>query len=97
MTLDNLKVFVTPNIADDAFVLGVNYGDLDTSAAVYAPYMAVVPTELLQTPDGTSTRGWSTLYALELLNKNLLIAGSLDRTPSTSIVSGDVVRTSVIA
>ena len=36
-SLGNLKVFVTPNIADDAFVLGVNYGDLDTSAAIYAP------------------------------------------------------------
>jgi len=59
--------------------------------------MAVVPTELLQTPDGASTRGWSTLYALELLNKNLLIAGSLDRTASSTIVSGDIVRTSVIA
>lgn len=57
MTLGNLKVFVTPNIAADAFVLGVNQNDFDCSAAVYAPYMSIVPTALLQTPDGASTQG----------------------------------------
>ena len=46
-TLDGIKVFVTPNIAPGKFVLGVNGDDMQSSAAVYAPYMAVVPTQLL--------------------------------------------------
>ena len=36
-TLNGLKVYVTPNIPTGRYVLGVNYGDLSTSAAVYAP------------------------------------------------------------
>lgn len=74
-TLNGLKVFVTPNIQPGKFVLGVNGSDLMSSAAVYAPYMAIVPTQLLQFADGANSQGWSTLYALELLNKDLLISG----------------------
>ncbi|WP_300924739.1 hypothetical protein [uncultured Clostridium sp.] len=76
-TLNGLKVFVTPNIQPGKFLLGVNGNDMVSSAAVYAPYMAVVPTQLLQFADGGNSQGWSTLYALELLNKDLLIAGRI--------------------
>lgn len=74
-TVDGLKVFVTPNIDDGKFVVGVNGTDMMSSAAVYAPYMPIVPTQLLQYADGGSTMGWSTLYDLKILNKNLLVAG----------------------
>lgn len=76
-TLGALKVFVTPNILPGKFVIGVNGSDMMSSAAVYAPYMAVVPTQLLQYADGGTTQGWSTLYDLKILNKNLLIAGRI--------------------
>lgn len=36
-TWGGLKVFVSPNMKDGEFVLGVNGSDLKTSAAVYAP------------------------------------------------------------
>lgn len=36
-TLNGLKVYVTPNIEDGKFVVGVNSGDFMSSAAVYAP------------------------------------------------------------
>ena len=39
-----------------------------SSAAVYAPYMAIVPTSLLQFADGATSQGFSTLYDLKLLN-----------------------------
>ena len=48
-----------------------------SSAAVYAPYMAIVPTQLLQYADGGTSQGWSTLYDLKLLNKDLLVAGEI--------------------
>lgn len=87
--LDNLTVIVTPNIEPSKFILGVNGSEFDTSAAVYAPYMALVPTSLLQTPDGATTQGWSTLYALQLLNKNLLVAGAIEFAPQVINIVGD--------
>ena len=76
-TLNGLKVFVTPNIDDGKFVVGVLGSDMMSAAAVYAPYMAIVPTMLLQYADGGTSQGWSTLYDLKILNKNLLIAGRI--------------------
>lgn len=74
-TLNSLKVFVTPNIAPNTFVIGVNGNDMMSSAAVYAPYMPVVPTQLLGYADGGMSQGFSTMYDLKMLNPNLLVAG----------------------
>ncbi len=76
-TINGLKIFVTPNIEAGTFVVGCNGNDLMSSAAVYAPYMAVVPTQLLGFADGGMSQGFSTMYALEMLNKNLLIKGHI--------------------
>lgn len=67
-TVDSIKVFVSPSIPEDEFFFGVNGSDLQTSAAVYAPYMAIVPTQLLGLPDGTQTQGFSTMYDMKLLS-----------------------------
>jgi hypothetical protein len=56
-----------------------------SSAAVYAPYMAVVPTQLLGYADGGMNQGFSTLYALEVLNPNLLVAGEVVALPQVVI------------
>ena len=80
-TLNSLKVFVSPAIAAGRFVLGVNGDDMMTSAAVYAPYMPVVPTQLLGYADGGNSQGWSTMYALEVLNPDLVIAGEIVAKP----------------
>ena len=76
-TLDGLKVFVSPSIPSGTFVFGVNGNDLRTSAAVYAPYMPVIPTMLLGQSDGGMTQGFSTMYDLQILNKDLLVAGRI--------------------
>ena len=76
-TLNSLKVYVTPNITPNTFVIGVNGDDMMSSAAVYAPYMPVVPTQLLGYADGAMSQGWSTMYDLKLLNGNLLISGRI--------------------
>lgn len=39
--------------------------------------MAIVPTQLLQFADGGTTQGWSTMYDLKVLNKNLIVAGQV--------------------
>lgn len=66
-TLDGLKVYVSPAMGADEYVFGVNGSDLQTSAAVYAPYMPIVPTQLLGFSDGTMTQGFSTMYDMKLL------------------------------
>lgn len=76
-TLNGIKVFVTPNIEPGKFVVGVNGSDMMSSAAVYAPYMPIVPTQLLQFADGTTSQGFSTLYDLKPLNKDLVVAGEV--------------------
>lgn len=76
-TLNGLKVFVSPAITAGTFVLGFNGDDLMTSSAIYAPYMPIVPTQLLQGADGGTSQGWSTLYDLKLLNPDLLVKGSV--------------------
>lgn len=76
-TLNGMKVFVTPNFAAGKFVIGCNGNDMMSSAAVYAPYMAIVPTQLLQYADGGTTQGFSTLYDLKLLNASLIIKGEV--------------------
>ena len=76
-TIGGLKVYVSPAMEPGKFVFGVNGSDMASSAAVYAPYMPIVPTQLLGFADGTMSQGWSTLYDLKILNKNLLVAGEI--------------------
>lgn len=90
-TLDGIKVFVTPNIPAGKFVLGVNGDDMQSSAAVYAPYMAVVPTQLLGYSDGGMSQGWSTMYALETLNDLLVVAGEINTDALPAILTEAVV------
>jgi hypothetical protein len=75
--LDGMNVYVSPLMARGEFFLGLNGNDMMSSAGVYAPYMAIVPTQLLGTPDGGMAQGFSTWYAKALLNKNLLVAGKI--------------------
>lgn len=76
-TLNGLKVYVSPAIKPGRFLLGVNGDDMMSSVAVYAPYMAIVPTQLLQYADGGTSQGWSTMYDLKVLNKDLIVAGQV--------------------
>ena len=75
--LNGIKVYVSPAVKPGTYVLGYNGGDMITSAAVYAPYMAIVPTQLLGFADGAMSQGFSTLYDLKMLNKALLVAGKV--------------------
>lgn len=76
--LDNMGIYVSPRLESGEFFFGLNGSDMMSSAGVYAPYMAIVPTQLLGTPDGGLAQGFSTWYAKALLNKNLLVAGKIE-------------------
>lgn len=76
-TLNGMKVYVHPELVAGRFFLGVNSSDMATSAAVFAPYMPIIPTQLIEMADGSSSQGFSTLYDLRILNKDLLVAGKI--------------------
>lgn len=80
-TINGIKVYISPALKPGRFVLGFNGDDMMTSAAVYAPYMAIVPTQLIGFADGGMSEGFSTLYDLKLLNPSLLVAGSVVEKP----------------
>lgn len=67
-----MKVFVSPALEDKVCILGVLGNDGKTAVGVYAPYMPLVPTQLLGLPDGTMEQGFSTMYDMKILNPMLL-------------------------
>lgn len=75
--LNGLGVYVSPALKSGEFFFGLNGSDMMSSAAVYAPYMAIVPTQLLGTPDGGLAQGFSTWYGKALLNTNLVVGGKI--------------------
>ena len=89
--LNGLAVYVSPSLEDGEFFLGLNGSDMMSSAGVYAPYMAIVPTQLLGTPDGGLAQGFSTWYAKAILNGNLLVAGKItsDKVEGTAVKNPD--------
>ena len=76
-SINGIKVFVSPMLEAGDFFLGVNQGAMQASAGVYAPYMPVVPTQLLEMPDGLNQQGWATMYDAKILNADLLVRGSV--------------------
>ena len=56
-TLDEFKVFVSPSIPRGKYVIGYNGETMETSAAVYAPYMPIIPTQLIEYADGGTSQG----------------------------------------
>lgn len=76
-TLNGLRVYVSPSLTAGDFLVGVNGDDMMSSVAVYAPYMAIVPTQMLQYADGGTSQGWSTLYDLKVLNADLIVKGKI--------------------
>lgn len=74
-TVSGLKVFVSPSLEENTFFVGVNKNDLKASAIAYCPYMPIVPTQALNGPDGSISQGFMTVYALVMLNSELLISG----------------------
>lgn len=76
-TLGALKVFISPNLEPTEFFFGVNGGDLMTSAAVYAPYLPVIPTQAIQYADGTTSQGFSTVYDAKVINPALVVYGTI--------------------
>ncbi|HHW90850.1 MAG TPA: hypothetical protein GX745_08130 [Clostridiales bacterium] len=86
-TIDGMKVFISPTLDTGEWFLGINGNDLATSVAVYAPYMPIVPTQLLGYSDGAMSQGFSTMYDLKPLNEQLIVGSKIVEEPITVIVN----------
>ena len=73
-TFGGMKVFVSPSLADGEAFFGYKGNGLEAAPAVLGTFMPIVPTQLIQGPDGGSAQGFSSLYDLQLLNPALLVA-----------------------
>ena len=58
MTLNGLKVYVSPKLSGTGeYFIGVKGNDLSTAAACFAPFMPIIPTQLLGYADGGMSQG----------------------------------------
>lgn len=90
-TINGLKVVVSPSLKAGEWFLGINGNDLSTSAAVYAPYMPIIPTQLVGYADGGMSQGFSTMYDLQALNEQLVVGGKIVKEPVKLQVENKVI------
>lgn len=81
--LNGIKVFVSPAIAAGRFLIGVLGNDMMSAVAVYAPYMTILPTSLLNYADSSLSQGFCTMYDIKVLNANLVVAGKMEGMANT--------------
>jgi hypothetical protein len=76
-TLNGMKVFVNPEYDAYAFLIGYKGDNLLNAGYVYAPYMPILTTDLVQLEDMAGRKGWATMYGKLMLNDKFYIAGRI--------------------
>lgn len=76
-TLGVNKVFVNPEYDQYAFLIGYKGENLLNAGYVYAPYMPIMTTDLVQLEDMAGRKGWATMYGKLMLNDKFYIAGKV--------------------
>lgn len=76
-TISGMKVIVSPILAGadgnaKVCYLGVLGNDGKTAVGVFAPYMPIVPSQLLQFADMRNSQGFATMYDMKIINPLLL-------------------------
>lgn len=76
-TIGNYKVYVDPELDPKAFILGHKGDTLLDAGYVYAPYMPIMTTDLVQLEDMAGRKGWATMYGKAMLNNKMYIKGKI--------------------
>lgn len=71
-TVSGMKVIVSPILGEKVCYLGVLGNDGKTAVGVFAPYMPIVPSQLLQFADFRNSQGFATMYDMKIINPLLL-------------------------
>lgn len=82
-TFGGMKVFVSPAMGDGRAVFGYKGNGLEAAPAVLGTFMPIVPTQLIQGPDGGSAQGFSSLVDIKLLNADLVVGMQISGDPNT--------------
>ena len=76
-TVGNLRLYVQPEFDVNSFVLGYKGETLFDAGYVYAPYMPIMTTDMIQLEDMAGRKGWATMYATAMLNPNMYVRGKI--------------------
>ena len=71
-TFGGIKVFVSPAVGEGKAIFGYKGNGLEAAPAVLGTFMPIVPTQLIQGPDGASAQGFSSLVDIQPLNGALV-------------------------
>ncbi len=76
-TIGRFKAYVNPEFGQNEFVMGYKGDNLLHSGYVYAPYMPILTTDLVQLEDMAGRKGWATMYGKRMLNDKMFIKGRI--------------------
>ena len=71
-TVSGMKVIVSPLLGEKVCYLGVLGNDGKTAVGVFAPYLPIIPSQLLQFADFRNSQGFATMYDMKIINPLLL-------------------------
>lgn len=74
-TLGDFRVFSCPDLPADQFVMGWKGTGFLEAGYVYAPYMPILPTDLIVDDTFTGKRGWAAYYGKAKLNPLVYVRG----------------------
>jgi len=77
-TFGGIKVFVSPAVGEGKAIFGYKGNGLEAAPAVLGTFMPIVPTQLIQGPDGGSAQGFSSLVDIQRLNSALVAELTVD-------------------
>lgn len=76
-TLGNYEVYVDPNMDMNTWVMLNKSDDLRRNAALFGEYMPVVATEPIVLADNSVQQGYASMYAIEVINPDLIVSGKI--------------------
>lgn len=88
-TFGGIKVFVSPAVGQNKAILGYKGNGLEAAPAVLGTFMPIVPTQLIQSPDGGSAQGFSSLVDIQPLNRALVVDLTVDGDANTYYAQTD--------
>lgn len=76
-TLSQYKVFVSPDFSEMEWCLGYKGDSLLDAGFIYAPYMPIMSTAMVQLEDMAGRKGWATMYGTRLVNDKMYLKGAI--------------------
>lgn len=76
-TLGQFKIYVSPDFGAKDFCLGYKGDTLLDAGFIYAPYMPIMTTSMVQLEDMAGRKGWATMYGTRTVNDAMYLKSSI--------------------